>query len=206
GGGEMSVAVGDGTPQKRSQPLYFRRALGSAAAPLTVANRGKTPAWRTVSITGVPKADLPAESSGYSVSRAVFHPDGSPADLSKVRQGDLFVVVISGERKPAGAARALVVDLLPAGFEIQTATAAGGDSSSSYPWLKKPSDTAYAEGRDDRYIAALDLRGAGKFSLAYVVRAVTPGQFKYPALVVEDMYEPETTGRTAIGTLNVQTR
>jgi uncharacterized protein YfaS (alpha-2-macroglobulin family) len=35
---------------------------------------------------------------------------------------------------------------------------------------------------------------------------VTPGEFKYPALVVEDMYEPETTGRTAIGTLSVQAR
>jgi uncharacterized protein YfaS (alpha-2-macroglobulin family) len=26
------------------------------------------------------------------------------------------------------------------------------------------------------------------------VRAVTAGEFKYPALVAEDMYEPETTG------------
>ena len=43
--------------------------------------------------------------------------------------------------------------------------------------------------------------GTPEFTLAYVVRAVTPGEFKYPALVVEDMYEPETTGRTAIGKL-----
>ena len=48
--------------------------------------------------------------------------------------------------------------------------------------------------------------GAGEFMLAYVVRAVTPGEFKYPALVVEDMYEPETAGRTAIGKLTVQAR
>ena len=48
--------------------------------------------------------------------------------------------------------------------------------------------------------------GAGEFLLAYVVRAVTPGEFKYPALVVEDMYEPETAGRTAIGKLTVQAR
>ena len=40
-------------------------------------------------------------------------------------------------------------------------------------------------------------------SLAYVVRAVTPGEFTYPALVVEDMYDPETAGRTAIGRLSV---
>ena len=45
--------------------------------------------------------------------------------------------------------------------------------------------------------------GVKDFTLAYVVRAVTPGEFTYPALVVEDMYDPETTGRTAIGRLTV---
>ena len=65
----------------------------------------------------------------------------------------------------------------------------------------------YVEARDDRYIAALDLPGGtADFTLAYVVRAVTPGEFKYPALVVEDMYDPETYGRTAMGKLVVQTR
>jgi uncharacterized protein YfaS (alpha-2-macroglobulin family) len=207
-GGEMTVATGDAAPQKRGEPLYFRRPLGAGVAPISVANRGTAPAWRTVSITGVPKADLPAESSGYTVSRAVFRPDGSPADLSKVKQTDLFVVVITGKRTNAArAARTLVVDLLPAGFEIQSATAGGGDTPASYPWLKKPSETAYAEARDDRYIAALEMgENNGEFTLAYVVRAVTPGDFKYPALVVEDMYDPETTGRTAMGTLTVQPR
>ena len=110
-------------PSRRSatSPLYFRRTLGSGAAPVAVANRGGTPAWRTVSITGVPKADLPAESQGYTISRSVFRPDGSPADLTKVRQTDLFVVVINGKRTSAApGARTLVVDLLPAGFEIQS--------------------------------------------------------------------------------------
>jgi uncharacterized protein YfaS (alpha-2-macroglobulin family) len=206
-GGEMTVAVDNAAPQKQKDPLYFRRMLGSGAAPLSVANRGTAPAWRTISITGVPRADLPAESKGYTVSRAVFRADGSPADLAKVGQTDLFVVVIKGKRSDAArAARTLVVDLLPAGFEIATANA-GGDSAANYPWLKDLTDTAYTEERDDRYIAALDLAdGAATFTLAYVVRAVTPGEFKYPALVVEDMYEPETSGRTAIGTLGVKPR
>src|SRR4029077_3175221 len=125
----------------------------------------------------------------------------------KVRQTDRFVVVIKGKRTDATrAARTLVVDLLPAGFEIATATMSG-QPEGTYAWLKDLSDTAYTEERDDRYIAALDLgENKGEFTLAYVVRAVTPGQFKYPALVVEDMYEPETTGRTAIGALTVQPR
>jgi alpha-2-macroglobulin len=123
--------------------------------------------------------------------------------MTKIRQTDLLVVVIEGKRSdPARAARALVVDLLPAGFETLS-----GQSAGNYSWLKNLTNTAYTEERDDRYIAALDLgNGRAVFKLAYVVRAVTPREFKYPALVVEDMYEPETTGRTAMGSLTVQAR
>jgi uncharacterized protein YfaS (alpha-2-macroglobulin family) len=161
-----------------------------------------------VSITGVPAADLPAESKGYNVSRDIFRPDGTAADLSKVRQTDLFVILIKGTQSDASqSAQTLVVDLLPAGFEIETATVSKGRSTTDYSWLPELTDATYTEQRDDRFIAALDLKnGTRDFALAYIVRAVTPGEFKYPALVAEDMYEPETTGRTAIGKLTVSAR
>jgi len=208
GGGAMTVATGNDAPQSRGDPLYLRRLLGSGAPPTAITNRGDTPAWRAVSITGVPAADLPAESEGYNVSRDIFRPDGTPADLSKVRQTDLFVVLIKGTRSDASqSAQTLVVDLLPAGFEIEMATVSKGRATSDYSWLPELTDATYTEQRDDRFIAALDLKnGTRDFTLAYVVRAVTPGEFKYPALVAEDMYEPETTGRTAIGKLTVGAR
>ena len=116
--------------------------------------------------------------------------------------------MIKGTRSDASqAAQTLVVDLLPAGFEIETATVSKGRSTTDYSWLPELTEPAYAEERDDRYIAALDLKNGTKdFTLAYIVRAVTAGEFKYPALVVEDMYDPETTGRTAIGKLTVSAR
>jgi len=205
-GGAMTVAEGDGAPQTRSEPLYRRRPLGAGAAAETLTNKGTAPLWRSVSITGVPRTALPPESRGYTLSRTVYHRDGTPADLAKVRQSELYVVVIRGRRvNRPDPARALVVDLLPAGFEIENAAPAGGDGG--YAWLKDLTTPAYSEGRDDRYVAALDLSGNTQdFTLAYVVRAVTPGAFAYPALVVEDMYDPETGGRTAIGTLAVSPR
>ena len=206
-GDSMTVAVGDKPDETRTTPEYFQRALGAGGAALTVANRGSKPLWRSVSITGVVKAELPAESKGYAVSRAVYNPDGSPADLTKAKQTGLYVVVLKGTRKDAAqAAHALIVDLLPAGFEIQNAAAPSGDGT-AYSWLKDLSSSDYTEARDDRYIAALDLpSGTSDFTLAYVVRAVTPGEFKYPALDVEDMYDPETYGRTGMGKLVVQPR
>jgi uncharacterized protein YfaS (alpha-2-macroglobulin family) len=208
GGGEMSVAVGHGAQTTRAEPLYLRRALGSEIPDQTVTNRGSTPVWRSASITGVPAAALPAESKGYSVTRNVYRPDGTAVDLSKARQTDLFVVVIKGARTdPSQAAQTLVVDLLPAGFEIETATVSKGRSTTDYSWLPELTEASYTEERDDRFVAALDLKaGVKDFTLAYVVRAVTAGEFTYPALVVEDMYDPETTGRTAMGKLTVAPR
>jgi alpha-2-macroglobulin len=208
GGGNMTLAKNSDPPQTRSDSLYLRRALGSGGAPIVLTNRGTTPAWRSVSITGVPSADLPAENRGYSVTRNVYRPDGKEADLSKARQTDLFVVVINGTRTDASrSAQTLVVDLLPAGFEIETGTVSKGRSTTDYSWLPELTDPTYTEQRDDRFIAALDLKdGKADFTLAYVARAVTPGEFKYPALVVEDMYEPETAGRTAMSKLIVAPR
>jgi uncharacterized protein YfaS (alpha-2-macroglobulin family) len=62
-----------------------------------------------------------------------------------------------------------------------------------------------SEFRDDRFTAAFD-RKAGDpsvFSVAYVVRAVSPGRYVQPQAFVEDMYRPERFGRTATGTLEV---
>jgi alpha-2-macroglobulin len=207
-GNSMTVQVGDKPNETRSTAEYFRRALGGGPPALPVSNRGTAPLWRAVSITGVVKAELPAESGGYDVSRAVYKPDGTGADLSKARQTDLYVVVLKGTRKNAAQpARALIVDLLPAGFEIQNASAPTGDDAGAYAWLKDVTSADFVEARDDRFVAALDLPGGtSQFTLAYVVRAVTLGTFKYPAVEVEDMYDPETYGRTAIGKLIVQQR
>jgi uncharacterized protein YfaS (alpha-2-macroglobulin family) len=40
--------------------------------------------------------------------------------------------------------------------------------------------------------------------LAYLVRAVTPGVYRQPAVYVEDMYKPWQFGRGAMGTVKVE--
>jgi hypothetical protein len=41
------------------------------------------------------------------------------------------------------------------------------------------------------------------FTVAYVVRAVSPGQYVLPQAYVEDMYRPDRFGRTATGRVEV---
>ena len=42
-----------------------------------------------------------------------------------------------------------------------------------------------------------------EFSVAYTMRAVSPGKFAQPAATVEDMYRPELNARTGTGTVEV---
>ena len=41
------------------------------------------------------------------------------------------------------------------------------------------------------------------FTVAYVVRAVSPGQYVLPQAYVEDMYRPDRFGRTGTGRVEV---
>ena len=41
------------------------------------------------------------------------------------------------------------------------------------------------------------------FTVAYVVRAVSPGRYVLPQAMVEDMYRPDRFGRTATGAIEI---
>ena len=59
------------------------------------------------------------------------------------------------------------------------------------------------EKRDDRYVAAFRLEGGRPFVLAYVVRAVTPGDFFLPGAEARNMYRPAISAHTAAGRLRI---
>ena len=68
-----------------------------------------------------------------------------------------------------------------------------GSTDAGTPW--------FTEFRDDRFTAAFD-RGsddAPVYTVAYVVRAVSPGSYVLPQARVEDMYRPDRFGRTGTG-------
>ncbi len=200
----MTLSV-DGRKSTRKRPLFLLRKEVSLAGGLTVKNLGTTPVWHSASVSGVPKIDQPPAKNGFVIKRAFYSLSGKRVDLTKVRQGDVLVAVISGEAVSGVRHQALVVDLLPAGFEIENASLKGRRSKTEMSWLPKLARTVNEESRDDRYVAALNLSGGGKraFALAYLVRAVTPGTFRLPAVYVEDMYKPRYFGRDAMGSVTI---
>ena len=59
--------------------------------------------------------------------------------------------------------------------------------------LLSNSKIQHQEYRDDRYVAAVELWGA-PYHLFYMMRAVTPGEYRIPPPYVEDMYRAERRG------------
>ncbi|OHC29074.1 MAG: hypothetical protein A2Y50_15100 [Pseudomonadales bacterium RIFCSPLOWO2_12_59_9] len=93
---------------------------------------------------------------------------------------------------------ALVIDLLPAGLELEnqnlgeSAASLEDASSEVKDWQQAMQNSApkHQEFRADRYVAAVDVPGEGTTHLLYLARAVTPGSYRVPPPQVESMYRP----------------
>jgi uncharacterized protein YfaS (alpha-2-macroglobulin family) len=187
----------------------------SIAGGLAFRNDGAGELWRTVVVSGAPREAPAAAMQGFSASKAVYAFNGGPVDLNAVTQGDRLVIVVSGEPTAARTTPAVVVDLLPAGFEIETVLSPedglgelrwdGTRQSGPFSFVGELTTGNVTEARDDRFVASINLTGR-PFRFAYIVRAVTPGQFAFPGVVVEDMYRPGVFGRTGTGRLRIVPR
>jgi uncharacterized protein YfaS (alpha-2-macroglobulin family) len=102
-------------------------------------------------------------------------------------------------------ARVIVADYLPAGFEIDNPNIVSSGDTGTLSWIENAVEPASSEFRDDRFSAAFDRKSgdAAVFTVAYVVRAVSPGRYVLPQAFVEDMYRPDRFGRTGTGAVEV---
>ncbi len=196
----LKLDVSDGVSVVQDKTFYLP-AAATLPTGKTITNRGPAPVYAKASVTGVPKEDLPPADEGFTITRTIYLPDGTEADLSQVTQNDLLVVVLTGRATSGLEHQALITDLLPAGFETEIASLASARQTGDYSWLPELTQPIYAEYRDDRFVAAFDVYGERwsnqnrDFALAYLVRAVTPGEYKVPAPTIEDMYKPTYRGR-----------
>jgi uncharacterized protein YfaS (alpha-2-macroglobulin family) len=194
----------DGTPIKTALYRSYQ-STEIAAKPIKVTNSGETPVQAVVSVSGAPLTPEPAASNGFKIERNYFTLDGKPADVSKARQNDRFAVVLKVTEAKPEYGHIVVSDYLPAGFEIDNPHLVSSGDIGTLDWIEDGEEPAHVEFRDDRFTAAID-RAADKkavFTLAYVVRAVSPGKYVLPQAYVEDMYNPSRYGRTGTGSVEV---
>jgi uncharacterized protein YfaS (alpha-2-macroglobulin family) len=202
---------------------------------VTITNTGEAATDAVISVIGAALTPEPAIAKGFTIERAAYTLDGKKVDLkslsggtASVKQNDRFVMTVKIQSSEAGG-RVMLVDRLPAGFEIENPKLIASGAIAGLDWLKSSADPEHTEFRDDRFVAAFNFSGARAntdnensdgdaatapdssaetppvltATVAYIVRAVTPGSFVHPAATVEDMYRPDRYARTAAGTLTV---
>ena len=168
-----------------------------ALAVIGIGNDGKGSLYVQRTLIGYPEQSPARLSQGMSVTRSWFNGDGKQLDPAKVRVGDLVVVRLNVNSEQA-MPDALLVEMLPAGFELENPALGNSIKLEELKIEGKPAWQSdwndylkHQEFRDDRYTAALDLSEEGNQQLVYLMRAVTPGRYQVPPTQVEDMYRPE---------------
>ena len=213
--------------------------------PLVVGNASDADVEAAVTVSGESLIPEPAAAKGFKLTRQYMTLDGKPLPADKgllsLKQNDRVVVVLKLLPTDGKGGRVLLADRLPAGFEVENSHLVESGNTGNLPWLTGLGQAEHTEFRDDRFVAALNLRPGGgtapaaaddnnggntdntdnsapsdqpasdqttppdpSITLAYVVRAVTPGVYLLPAATIEDMYEPARFARTEAGKLKVE--
>ncbi|MXS48441.1 alpha-2-macroglobulin family protein, partial [Escherichia coli] len=167
-------------------------------ATLQVINSGDQPLWLRVDASGYPQsAPLPA-SNVLQIERHILGTDGKSKSLDSLRSGDLVLVWLQVKASNS-VPDALVVDLLPAGLELENQNLANGSASLEQSGGEvqnllnqmQQASIKHIEFRDDRFVAAVAVDEYQPVTLVYLARAVTPGTYQVPQPMVESMYVPQ---------------
>jgi len=181
---------------------------GESAAGFEIINTGQQDLYVAVTLAGYPAQQPDPVSNKVEIQRRYLTLDGTPLpqdDEQNFKSGDRMLVELSfsaDQRMPNG----LIVDLLPAGLELEDPHLSGStvidvikvDKKTVEQW-HQAYEIRHTEYRDDRFVAAIDIHAKEHFRIFYPVRVVSPGSFLVPPPLVEDMYKPHIRG---IGKVN----
>ena len=184
-------------------PLVKVLEAQTVGAGLDIHNGSTASATLTLTTYGVPVKPEPSGGTGYAIKRSYYTMDGQPAEIDTVKAGTRLVTVLEVTPFGNGEARLMVSDPLPAGFEIDDPNLLASGDISAFDWLDATTDVAHSEFRQDRFLTQVDRTDNSPFTLAYVVRAISPGTFHHPAASVEDMYRPDIRAHGDTGTVTV---
>jgi uncharacterized protein YfaS (alpha-2-macroglobulin family) len=190
---------------EKRQGAFYQGLRADNPALFVVANQGEGNVQAVVSVSGSPLMPEPAAEQGFKIERSYHSLGGETVDPSKSKQNQRFVVVLKMTEPDPQFGRVIVADYLPAGFEIDNPRLVSSGETGTLAWITDAAEPVTTEFRNDRFTAAFnrDKNSSPVFTVAYVVRAVSPGRYVLPQAKVEDMYHPDRLGRTATAAIEI---
>ena len=210
----VSGSVSVGQVSSTIEPTrIWSRSFGAAdlRAGVRLTPQGAPPVYLSTDVAGVPRSPPPVDDSKVWIERTFYTLDGKPWAVAPLKEGDALIVGLKMEARET-MPDAILVDLLPGGLEIENFNltdakqwadvVVGGITLSD---RSSAAEVQHEEFRDDRYVAALNLEKGRVAHVFYLVRAVSPGTYRVPPPLVEDMYRPEIRGigRSTVSSIEV---
>jgi len=179
--------------------------------PLTLARQGRGRLYYRIGMRYAPRdLELPAADYGFTVTRE-YEPVDEEDDVTRDQDGTWHIQAGARVRvrltlvAPMRRYHVALVDPVPAGLEPINPELAVSESIpedprreesySRYWWWWRPW-YEHENMRDERIEAFASLLWDGVHTYTYVARATTPGEFVAPPARAEEMYHPETFGRS----------
>ncbi len=163
-------------------------------------SQATVPLYLQYGIQAYPRTAPAMQMETIQVARNYYNLQGQQVGLEQVTSGDVFLVHVNVTAKKR-IKDALIIDLVPAGFEIENQNLENNLKIDRFRIGKETilrmqnySRVKYEQYLDDRYIAAIDLDKNRSQHVFYLMRAVTKGNFVNPPPYVEDMYRPYIRG------------
>jgi uncharacterized protein YfaS (alpha-2-macroglobulin family) len=164
--------------------------------PVQLQLMSKQPLYTQMTISGYTRNAPEPEQQHFKISRSYFNTQGEQIVPEQIAVGELIIVELSLQSKKR-IQDTLVVDLIPAGFELENQNLVHSLKLDHYTIGSEAiidrissASIKFQQWREDRYMAAIDLLGYGTQRLYYLLRAVTPGEYQVPPSYAEDMYRP----------------
>ncbi|MDF3130582.1 MG2 domain-containing protein [Kiritimatiellaeota bacterium B1221] len=189
---ESGFQVGVGRKNVAFSPLRDGEFTEGALHGGSLSNQGDRPVYVEIVEEGFPVEPMPVKNA-FQVKRTLLRLDGSEIKSGvAVRSGEMVMMRIKVSNLPKRLEHLVIDQPLPAGLEALPSI------QQQKPWKrmqrkvdKKVSAARHVEVRDDR-VFVFPWKVGHKSEVYYVLlRAVTPGDYVFPRLVSQDMYDDQ---------------
>jgi hypothetical protein len=195
-----ATIVGPNGQQTLQRAEIYRDKHEGPGGEYTITNTGLAVIYVNLTTAGVPEQPGITIARRYLTSRG----DAYKTDAGFL-QSDSYVVELTITPKE-GVENVVVVDKLPAGFEIENPRL---NAETLPPGVfKAATNPSYVDVRDDRIVLAFNklTHKSEGHRYYYVVRAVTPGAYQAPPATTECMYDASVRAASPMGRVEVKSR